>query len=216
MVAGRDRPARQAAKPSEVVGSKSVGKSGGLSAVTGVANVEIMKMADRTRVNEILWRVDARMRPALEQQKGTQFWKINDTILSETSRILLQQHEVGNALKSKLSLNDEPLRRLTWQSLFHEATHAKSPADYEIDRMHGVAQKLPVSKQEDRLLTDKVLAIAVEKSLAGHEVTVQEMQKEVATMTKFLANQSDREQLIEKNRSQHKDLGKGVAPDVKI
>jgi hypothetical protein len=35
----------QAAKPSEVVGSKSVRKSGGLSAVTGVANVEIMKMA---------------------------------------------------------------------------------------------------------------------------------------------------------------------------
>jgi hypothetical protein len=39
----------QAAKPNEVVGSKSVRKSGGLSAVTGVANVEIMKMAHQTK-----------------------------------------------------------------------------------------------------------------------------------------------------------------------
>jgi len=171
---------------------------------------------DRMRANEILWRVDARMRPELEQQKGAQFWKINETILSETSRILLQQNEVGNTLKDKLSLSEEPLRRLTWQSLVHEATHGKSPAVWEIDRMHGVAQKLPVFRQEDRLLTDKVLAIAVEKSLAGHEMTTQEMQKEVATMTKSLENQSDREHLIEKNRSQHKDLGKGVALDVKI
>jgi hypothetical protein len=55
MVAGRDRLASQAAKPSEVVGSKSAGQSSGLSAATGVANVEIMKMArGRSTVYKLL------------------------------------------------------------------------------------------------------------------------------------------------------------------
>ena len=40
----------QAAKPSEVVGQKIAGKSSGLSATTGVANVEIMKMADNCNI----------------------------------------------------------------------------------------------------------------------------------------------------------------------
>jgi hypothetical protein len=45
MVVKYHRPTRQAAKPSEVMGPKIVGKSSGLSAATVVANVEIMKMA---------------------------------------------------------------------------------------------------------------------------------------------------------------------------
>lgn len=171
---------------------------------------------DRARANEILWRVDARMRPELEQQNGSQFWKVNETILSETSRILLQQNEVENALKVKLSLNDESLRRLSWQSLVHEAAHGKSPADSEIDRMHSVAEKLPVLKQEDKLLMDKILTIACERSLAGCEMTIKDVQKEVVLMAKFIEKQFERVQFIEKNLSQQKDLGKETGLDVKI
>jgi Ti-type conjugative transfer relaxase TraA len=171
---------------------------------------------DRARVNEILWRVDARMRPELEQQKGSQFWKINEMILLETSRILLRQSQVQNTLKTKLSLNDEPLRRLTWQSLIYEAAHGKEPAHWEMDKMQNAIQKLPVIKHQDKLPLDKVLTTAFEKALAGHEMTITAMQQEIGSTTKFLEKQSERIQSIENNLSQHKDLGKGPLLDIKI
>ena len=50
-----DEILRQAAKSNKVVGSKIAEKSSGLSAATGVANVEIMKMAALSYFSSRQW-----------------------------------------------------------------------------------------------------------------------------------------------------------------
>ena len=156
----------------------------------------------KIRVNEILWRVDTRMRPELEKQNDGRYWKVNEAILSETSRILLQQNQTQN-------------QRLTWQTLIYEAERGKKPTDVEIDRIQNIIQKFS-GLRADELSLDRVLTTACEKHLKGHEMTIKEAQQEAISLTKFFENQSERIKFIDQYLSKQKDLVKETSLDVKI
>ena len=69
-------------------------------------------------------------------------------------------------------------------------------------------QKIPVSKQKDSLIGDKVLTMACEKALFGQEMTPKEIQQEMALTTQFVEKQLERRSFLEKNLSEQKSLSK--------
>ena len=118
---------------------------------------------DRARVNEILWRVDERLRSDLEQ-KGHK--KINEAILNETARILLRR-DPGNM---------KHVDRVLWQTLVYEAQYGKHPTVWEIEKITEVVQRsqtLPTpTDQLAELKLDKSISSSIEKVFSGHEISI--------------------------------------------
>lgn len=117
----------------------------------------------KARINEILWRVDERLRPTLEQKHGVQFWKIHEEILKETLGIFSNQDKKESDLK-KYGVDGLVLKRLSYQVSIFEAQYGRElrmseiHALKEIIREHGHVQ---VPKTVEKNIAD----YAIDKSL---------------------------------------------------
>lgn len=96
----------------------------------------------RARVNEILWRVDERMRAGLEHEYGGSDWKVHEKILGEVVRIFINQDRCRGEIQEKLSVKGVLLERMTDQAMMYEAQEGKRPKLHELQMMKEVAQGL--------------------------------------------------------------------------
>ena len=159
---------------------------------------------DRGRVNEILWRVDDRLRPDLEQNGQR---KINEAILNETARILLQKDQ-GNKKHTP---------QVLWQTLIFEAQYGRTPVSWEIEKISEVVQKFhasPIPKdRSEELALDRSITSSCEKTFAGHEISANQRTQEVISMSQNLQKQTDHLQIAEKEfRERQKD--RTLSPDL--
>jgi Ti-type conjugative transfer relaxase TraA len=152
-----------------------------------VSSVYKEDLIDRARVNEILWRVDDRLRPDLEQ-KGHR--KINEAILNETARILLQRPQGKQS------------HRVFWQTLVYEAQYGRNPAVWEVEKITEIIQRTQSSPDpKDRLeelSLDKSITRSCEKALFGHEISTKESLQESVSISHKLREQVEQLQSIEK------------------
>jgi hypothetical protein len=93
------------------------------------------------RANEILWRVDERMRVSLEEKFGKQSKNIEETIINETAKILLMKEGVEKSLSSDPTSNRLFNSKLAWQQMIYEAQHAKDPAHWEMGKMKEMCKE---------------------------------------------------------------------------
>lgn len=150
---------------------------------------------DRARANEILWRVDERLRADLEQRKHP---KLNEVILNETARILLRQDQKNRDRNKEL---------LNWQILVYEAQYGKDPASLEIERMGEVVRqfKLPSDSMDrsEKLALDRSITTAYEKTFSTYEIFRKEQNLEITTNSQKLDKQAEQLQSIEKISHDH-------------
>lgn len=136
---------------------------------------------DWIRVNEVLCRVDERLRPELEKKLGTtQFWKVHDAILTETARILLRNKEWED--KFRYQAPKAFVSHFSWQALIFEAQHGRDPSNRELDKIKTTLELAtslqPIKRgREEDLEMDKTLSIACDKSLAGYSLSKEDLQK---------------------------------------
>ena len=144
---------------------------------------------DLARVNEILWRVDERIRPELEKQ-GESMLKIRETILTESVRILLQHQKWQESYAKESTDLKSSAGHLAWQISIHEAQYGKKPTTWERETIQAVVEKYAfVQGGEDKKLQsfamDKALAAACEKAIAGVELTVQGFMENLDNSMRF-------------------------------
>ncbi len=89
---------------------------------------------DKANLNEILWRVDERLRPALEATHGGQSWKISEAIMSEAAQIVLRAAKADELIRG-ISTGSDIEKELTWQIAVYRAQHGKDPAQWEVAKM---------------------------------------------------------------------------------
>jgi hypothetical protein len=155
---------------------------------------------DLARINEILWRVDERLRPDLEQ---TGHKKLNEVILNETAKILLQQEEAPAEFSP----------RILWQTLVYKAQHGKDPTSWEIEKITEVIQKFPTSaiqrNRSEEFVIDKSITAACEKATSGYGISIEKIHQEAILVSKKLTKQLDQQQQdYQRDRSQLSGLGK--------
>ncbi|HNA62825.1 MAG TPA: hypothetical protein PKW79_07090, partial [Rhabdochlamydiaceae bacterium] len=128
----------------------------------------------RARVNEVLWRVDERMRPGLELKYERQYWKTNENILQETCRIFVEQGKRKDDLKEKCGVEGVVLERLNYQTALFEASNGRLPKMHEMQIMKEVIRQdghLNISRENEKNVVDlgveKMLASRCEKALSG-------------------------------------------------
>lgn len=92
---------------------------------------------EKAKVNEILWRVDERLRSVLEIKFANQPWKINEEILSESARILIEAEKSQKNIK-EVHGNFNMDNCLHWQVAIFRAQYGKDPVNWEIAKMKEV------------------------------------------------------------------------------
>ena len=129
---------------------------------------------DRTRINEILWRVDERSRPELEEKYGNQLWKVQDEILRETQQLFLNQAKQKIAFRDKFGMDSVALESLTYQVCLAQAKHGRDLRVNEVDIIKETIQKqgyisMPkvAGKEATQVLTDRLLSKDCEQALGG-------------------------------------------------
>ena len=143
----------------------------------------------KARINEILWRVDERMRSDLELKYGGQYWKTNENILQETCRIFSEQEKRKDELRVKHGVEGLVLERLNYQTSLFEASNGRPPKVNEIQtmkeviRQHGHAN---ISRENEKNVVDfgveKMLANRCEKALSGTEMGYSKTEREKMQM----------------------------------
>ncbi|NNM43645.1 MAG: AAA family ATPase [Chlamydiae bacterium] len=133
--------------------------------------------ASKARINELLWRIDERMRPGLEKKHEGQHWKIHEVILHETSKIIHSSQERKDVLQKKSGLQGLALERLSFQVSAFEAEHGRGPRTGELQTLKKVIQKcghVPLQKGQNPEIAnytiDRLLLHASSKALRGEKI----------------------------------------------
>ena len=131
---------------------------------------------ERARINEILWRVDERLRPELEAKHGNQPWKVQDEILREAQRLFLNQAKQKIAFRDKFGMDSAALESLTYQVCLAQAKQGRELRANEVDVIKETIQKqgyIPMpkaaGKDATQVLADKLLNKDCERALGGRD-----------------------------------------------
>lgn len=167
---------------------------------------------NKARINEILWRVDERLRPGLEKKNGVQFWKTNEEILKETSRILSDQEKRKGELKEKFGA-DVTIGKLTYQISVQEAAKGRKLRTAEVDLVKRVIQEhghlhVPkdVGKGASELAVDKLLIAACDKAINSAEfkdVSRIKTKAEISSSLEQAQKQLEQPQLESAQKKEH-------------
>ncbi len=128
----------------------------------------------RSRVNEILWRVEERVRAELETKYPNQPWKIQEEIVKETHRHYVSQEKQKSTFKDQLGSDSKALEAFTYQVCLAQAKQGRDLRLNETQVIKDTIQQqgylnIPKSLAKDaaRIHEDRVLTKACERAWEG-------------------------------------------------
>ena len=165
-----------------------------------VASLDPSDPDAKARANEILWRVDERLRDGLEKLFVGQPWKVTEEILLQTSRILMGTEK----RQGMIQYDSEISKRLCWQMAVYQAQHGKNPSDWEIKEMRNSIGALwnVVSKEGNDLAIDRVITNGCEKALSGKGVHKSEIQRQITREHHLIQHGRVHEEVLENMQNQ--------------
>lgn len=173
----------------------------------------------KARINEILWRVDERLRSSLEEKQGAQSWKTQETILNEATRLVSDADKRKKDLKKEFGVAGTVLERLNYQVSIRVAQEGKTPKMSEINLLKDVIQQhghISMPKAADERMSDfavdKLLTVACDRALSGFDLKGASFksQKEVDSTMHQVQTQMDQQT---RAKGVHK---RGVSKDTDI
>lgn len=159
------------------------------------------------RMKEILWRVEERLRPELEQSIKDKPHDISERIIKETVQIYRQKDQTTQHLKNQLSIDNHQAERLAFQVLLQKAQHGQELNQDKLLEMKVVMQNslalLPAYHSEIHspkevydLATDKVLSFVFndqkQKALGKINET---FENEISKTNQYIQKQFDEQQM---------------------
>jgi len=178
----------------------------------------------KARLTEILWRVDERMRPGLEDKHGIQYWKVHEEIVKEAARIFSDQDKRVEEIKEKFGIGGVALERLNYQMAICEAEHGRKPRTSEINTLklvikeHGYVQTPKIEeKGVSEIAVDKMLRDMCSRALQGVSVDKIASSKSEKALTQKIneVQQQIRQDLVIQS-DQRKALGKETGNSLRI
>lgn len=178
----------------------------------------------KARLTEILWRVDERMRPDLEEKHGVQYWKAHEEIVKEAARIFSDQDKRRGEIKEKFGIDGIALERLNYQMAICEAELGRKPRTSEINTLklvikeHGYMQTPKIDeKGVSEIAVDKMLSNMCSHALQGVPVEKVASAKSEKALTQTIneVQQQIRQDLVIQS-DQKKTLGKETGNSLRI
>lgn len=154
--------------------------------------------AQLSRVNEILWRVDERMRDQLEKKHGNKFWEINAEIVRDAVKILSGEKETLLKIEKEFGVNGVPKERLAFQAMLFTAQHGQSPSfsylELVKEKIRDGAWLQEIDQKIQQITSDKEIRnFAMDKTIVGlidrHSSTPACDQKEAINLATELSSQ---------------------------
>lgn len=158
----------------------------------------------RSRVNEILWRVEDRERAELEFKHPNQPWKVQEEIIKETQRHFVNQEKQKTTFKDEFAGNTKALEAFTYQVCLAQAKQGRDIRLNEMQLIKETIQQqgylnIPKSLTRDaaQIHEDRILTKACERAYEGLS------SKEI---TKYKQTESQQFEPIERQTQQMKEL----------
>ena len=173
--------------------------------------------ADLSRANEVLWRVDERLRDSLEKQSrtGLNQSQINQEIISEAFRILDSEKNIKSSIEKELGIKNTLSERLAYQALLFKAEHGKEPSSCYLesvrDKIRDTSCLQEISQNvgkitEDRKIHDfsmhQALSMFLEPSSRDK---IEQIRQESVRAVERLSKQVEVQRIVE-DKSQEKEI----------
>jgi hypothetical protein len=161
------------------------------------------------RVNEILWRVDERMRDQLEEKHGNKFWEVNGEIVREAVKILANEKEIQSKIHQELGIDGILKERIAYQALLSIAQHGKAPPSSYLElvkeKIRDAAWIQEVDQKIKQSTDDKeIRSFVIDKTISdliGRSSTQTCLQKEAIHMATELSRQVQVDRVIQMENS---------------
>ena len=95
-------------------------------------------LATKLEAKEVLWRVEERMRPELEERLSGKRWEIHQEILKETLKILNGKASIENQLKEDLGIQGDLRQKLYYQAMIQQAQTGKLPSKSNLEEIKQI------------------------------------------------------------------------------
>jgi Ti-type conjugative transfer relaxase TraA len=176
--------------------------------------------AEKLQAYEILWRVEERLWPKLEEKYGGRFWDIEKEILHETQRLISQQDIVEKKLKTHHQLSPELSNRMAKQLVLQQAETGKSANNNQIEDLKQFMCSIGSSQINNRAKSDlstyaldksvgEALSLGVRPEVVSKKIKLEmhENIQRIATQVKIQENIQVAQREQARQRSRGVDLG---------
>ncbi len=117
------------------------------------------------RANEILWRVDERLRPELEKKLGDKFGEINQKIVDEAYKTIHFSEEKKNSIQKSVGLQGQALDKLMFHVSIFEADKGRNPRLGELQILKNMIQKHGYMSFENSQKPNELVGFALDRTL---------------------------------------------------
>lgn len=166
---------------------------------------------EKAKANEVLWRVEERLREGLEKKFGDQFWKIKDEVLKEATKIFGEQNQRRSELIKQHEVQGELLERLLLQTIWFEAREGRKPKMAETETMKMVIRDYGAATSSNNVLNKEQLEFNIQKDLS--KLCEKALGKQIYERQQASVSQDIG--LVAKTSNQHveKDVSQVVTPE---
>lgn len=143
-------------------------KAVGLDRLSALLNASGKDGKDRLeiqRLNEILWRVDERVRPDIEKEYKSKPWDIENRILSEVSTVLKSSEELLK-MASSISSHKSMAESIAFQGMLYQANTGTLPSIDSLEEMKKALVSFNVAINQQSQMDEKARGYAVDKTCA--------------------------------------------------
>lgn len=171
-----------------------------------IRSIEENHPADLSRVNEVLWRVDERMRGELESKCQNRTHNVHKEIISASAKLLLKEEAIKEKLSKDLHINEKLSRRVAFQAILHEAEKGSEPSKETINSIQEKVAAIDWSNKynhikdsrEKNFLIDYSITLSAKK-LSDNEIAslLQSKESSISSQKNVVQNipQQERKQL---------------------
>lgn len=166
-------------------------------------------LTQKFRINDILHRVDERLRYSLTEKHGSKTWKIREEIYREVATIFNKKEDIEKDLISKVGSYDILVEKLSYQVMLYEAKTGFYPQKSTIMEMKELVSNPPkidfdhlkidnpiIKNDIQRYASDRALTVVIENGSYGisnekHLANI--FQKEAIIVSNQITNQIEKE-----------------------
>lgn len=102
--------------------------------VLGLKDENKNNLVNKLRTNEIVWRLEERLRPILEENLKAKPWEIKNEIQKEVLRIINTENKLHNQLK-EMGFEGEISKKLAYQAMLYQAETGKELSNSSIQNI---------------------------------------------------------------------------------
>jgi Ti-type conjugative transfer relaxase TraA len=164
-------------------------------------DVSEKSVEDVSRIQEVLSRVDERMRPDLEVEHGTNLTKVNNEIISEIAKILKEDKLLGGESQSLIQGTEGIKPEASYQITLLEASRGESLSGQEKEKVQTFVESAKEELNDKGAYSEAGLSIMLERGDHLKELSQADFSQSEELSSSYQKLQDNRNEVFEQEQT---------------